>query len=373
MNPMTAPARRLPYWLSPVFFLLLLYAVFFLPFWKPLLLAFLFSSAASPLVNILHQRFHGSRKMTSALLMGGSILFILLVLTLGGIRVYSLIYEQFQDPNGLISNFDSFQAVRTQLVKWLQNLPLIDNTNVEVQLDQVLAGATQRAQAIAATAAKLFVVKTPEILLNLFIFIATLGVFLFWGPKKWIFISRFTSRERSEDFKSFAQFEKICAISIGSIFLTGFIQSTLVGIGASVAGYPFFLSFLFAFIFSMIPVLGAALVPTFLALVSYANGSGTDAIVLVTTALIAGSSDNVVRAWLFSKAANSNPVISLLALLGGITLFGFTGLFLAPVVEQLVMSYLQKRNGPAEEGLTEPSLASRKSLQEDLQASHLVT
>lgn len=371
MDSMTAPTRQLPKWLSPIFFLFVLYAIFFLPFWKPLLLAFLFSCACAPVINFLLRKFHGSRKMTSALLMGGTILTILLLLTFGGIRLYGLIYEQFQNPEGLASKFGSVESVRGQLVTWLQQLPFIGNTDVERQLDQALTAAGNRAQNLSANVAKAFVVKTPEILLNLFIFLAALGVFLFWGPKKWRFISRFTARDASQDAQSFTQFEKICAISIGSIFLTGFIQATIVAIGAGFAGYPFFLCFLFAFILSLIPVLGAALVPTFLALLSYANGSTSGAVILVITALVAGSSDNIVRAWLFSRAANSNPVISLLALLGGITLFGFTGLFLAPVVEQLVMSYLQKHPRPGEKAAV--PAAPRDTARIDLRGSQFQT
>lgn len=342
MEPITAPTRHLPRWLSPIFFLFLLYLIFFLPFWQPLLLAFLFSCAGAPVVNYLNRRFHSSRKVTSAVFLGGSILLILLLLTVGGIRVYGLIYEQIENPEQFTAKLSSVQSVKAQLIQWLEHLPFVGKTDVERQLNQVLVNLGDRTQTFVAAAAKAFVLKTPEILLNLFIFIAALGVFLFWGPKKWFFISRFTSRGQNEDMSSFTQFERICAISIGSIFLTGLIQASIVSIGAGFSGYPIFLSFLFAFIFSMIPVLGAALVPLFLALLSYANGSPTAALVLAVTAVIAGTSDNIVRAWLFSRAADSNPVISLLALLGGITLFGFPGLFMAPVVEQLVMSYLQK-------------------------------
>ncbi len=60
---------------------------------------------------------------------------------------------------------------------------------------------------------------------------------------------------------------------------------------------------------------------------------------MVVTAVIVGISDNVLRAWLFSRAAESNPAISIITLLGGIALFGFPGLFIAPVIEQLVMTY----------------------------------
>lgn len=328
-------------WLSPITILFLLYAIFFLPFWEPLLLAFIFACALSPATHYLHQKFHSSEKKTSYVLLTGLILLILAILVLGGLKIFSLLYAQLQNMESLNSNFTAYQEAQRQIVQWLQHIPFLNDRNIEQQVSQALTSIGSQTQAFAIEAAKTFVIRTPEILLNLFIFLAAMVVLLAWGERKWKYIGQVPGLGSSTDMKNYRHFEKVCAISIGSIFLTGFLQATLVGIGAAITGFPAFVSFLVAFILSLIPVLGAASVPVFLAIISYANGSSGSAVILLVTALIAGTSDNILRAWLFSKASNSNPVVSLLALLGGISLFGFAGLFLAPIVEQLVMSYLQ--------------------------------
>lgn len=341
--------KLMPRWLSPMFFVFLLYAVFFLPFWKPLLLGFLFACALGPVVRFLRSRFNSGRKATSLYLITGLIALFLIALAFGGIRIYSIIYEQFKNPEAVTSQLDQASSVRVQVVEWLKKLPFVTDSQIDQQLDAALSNIGTKARELAAAGATAFVVKTPQILANLLIFLTAMGVFSVWGNNKWTFLGKFLGRENPADCEDFMRFERICSISIGSIFLTGLIQAGIVGIGSAIAGYPFFLSFLIAFILSLIPVIGAASVPVFLAILSYATGSVSGAIIMAITAIIAGSSDNIIRAYLFSRAANTNPIVSLLALLGGISLFGFVGLFMAPVVEQLVMSYLQRQESEKEQ------------------------
>lgn len=347
--------RLMPKWLSPMFFVFLLYAVFFLPFWKPLLLGFLFACALAPVVRFLRSRFNSGRKATSLYLITGLIGLLLVAIAFGGIRIYGIIYEQLKNPDALTSQLDQASSVRVQLVEWLKKLPFVSDSQINQQLDSALTSIGSRARELAAAGAAAFVVKTPQILMNLLIFITAMGVFSVWGGTKWTFLAKFLGRENPADCDDFIRFEKICSISIGSIFLTGLLQAAIVAIGCAFTGYPVFLSFLIAFILSLIPVVGAASVPVFLAILSYATGETSGAIIMAVTALIAGSSDNVIRAYLFSRAANTNPIVSLFALLGGISLFGFTGLFLAPVVEQLVMSYLQRHESVKEKEVKQTS------------------
>lgn len=351
----TAQPRQglMPKWLSPMFFFFLLYAVFFLPFWKPLLLGFLFACALAPVVQFLRSHLNTGRKATSLYLIIGLISLLLVALSFGGIRIYSILYEQFQNPEALTSQMDQAGSVRVQVVQWLKKLPFVTDSKIDQQLDTVLTSVGAKARELAAAGATAFVVKTPQIIINLLIFITAMGVFSVWGGTKWTFLAKFMGRENPADCEDFLRFERICSISIGSIFLTGLLQALIVAIGSAIAGYPVFLTFLIAFILSLIPVVGAAAVPVFLAILSYATGSPSGAIIMAVTALIAGSSDNIIRAYLFSRAANTNPIVSLFALLGGITLFGFIGLFLAPVVEQLVMSYLQRHQSHKEKELKE--------------------
>ena len=336
-NESTSVFRKI----SPYLVLLALYGVFFLPFWKPLLLAFIFACAFAPVVSYLEDRLHSSKKWTPFLVTATLLALFLTFSIAAGLKIYSSIYAQVQDSSNLLGRFERLVSVKNQVVHWIQLVPFFGSQNIEMQMDRLLTDLTEQAKQFSLQVTKTFIVETPDILMNFFIFLISFSVLLAWGKKKWSFLSSYFSVFRNTSPEVFNRFENVCTISIGSILLTGLIQAAVVALGAALTDYPIFLCFLSAFALSLIPMVGAASVPVILSLLSFSEGANSPGVILLITSLIAGTSDNVVRAWLFSKAANTNPVVSLLALLGGISLFGFTGLFLAPIVEQLTMSYLQ--------------------------------
>ncbi len=355
MQEPTKSTRNWTSLISPAVILFSLYAIFFMPFWQPLILAFVFACACAPLVHYLRSKLHSGPKWTAAMIVTTLFLLITLPLTFSALKIYSLVDAQLQDPQAMEAGFEKFSSVKNQIIDWLKLIPFINDQTVETQATRILTSLIDQVRGFLLQMAKGLIIKTPDILLNLFIFLMTFAVILAWGSKKWAFISRFPllGTEGNRDYSKFYYFEKVCSISIGSILLTGAVQATVVGIGSGLAGYSVFLPFLLAFFLSLIPVVGAGSVPFFLTIYSFANNQSGPGFIFLVTTLIAGSIDNLLRAWLFSRAANTNPVVSLLALLGGISLFGFTGLFLAPIVEQLTMAYLFNGNRPSTAGTKE--------------------
>ncbi len=90
-------------------------------------------------------------------------------------------------------------------------------------------------------------------------------------------------------------------------------------------------------IFSMIPVVGAAVVFVPLVIFLYLTGHDGSAIGLLLYALLVVSNvDNVMRFTLLKKLGDVHPVITVLGVLIGIPLFGFMGLIFGP----LLLSYM---------------------------------
>lgn len=340
MNEVNSGKFQLQKWFSPVAVLFFIYALFFLPFWQPLFLGFTFACACTPLVSTLQSRMHSTRKSTAYFLMAILFLMVVIILGVGGLKIYSLVYTALQDSEGMGSQFDRLEVLKNQLINYLRHIPFVDEQQIEQQVNRSLTSMGIQVRDFLIGGAKNLLVQTPQILLNIFVFLLSFAVVLAWGPRKWIFISRFSIFGESSNLDKYRKFERVCGISIGSILLVGLIQATLVSIGCMITGYPGFISFLGSFILSLIPIIGAGSVPFVLSLLSFASDSASAGMILAITTVIVGTSDNLIRAWLFSKAAQTNPAVSLLALLGAISLFGFTGLFLAPVIEQLTMSYL---------------------------------
>ena len=322
-----------------IFALIGLYLLLFLPFWQPVLLAFLFASACEPFVNRARQHLHTKRTWIAYSTVGLSLVLFIGLISVVSLQAFSQIYDLFRSPEAMAQFNGKIVAVRDQFLGWASHQSLLSSINVKAQLDHAVIGGTDTAKKFLLEGAQIFISQTPVILLDLFIFIAAFGAFLVIQPRIWSSLAQALGLGEAGK-KHIRNFERICGLALGSVILTGLFQTILVVIGAAIAGFgSLFMIFGVTFIFSMIPVLGAGLVPAFLAIVSFVSGSIMMCVIMAITAAIVGVADNVLRAWLFSRAAQSNPVISIISLLGGISLFGFAGLFIAPVLEQLVMTY----------------------------------
>ena len=118
------------------------------------------------------------------------------------------------------------------------------------------------------------------------------------------------------------------------------IQALIISSAAYIVGFSdFLIVFMMAFFLSFVPVIGSA--PLSLSMATYliiqSNTSG--AVVLIVAATIAAVIDNVIKTYVLSQAEDSaHPFVSLLALIGSMSLFGVSGLFLGPIITQLAFS-----------------------------------
>ncbi len=322
-----------------VYLLIALYLLLFLPFWQPVVLGFLFASALSPLVNMIRRKFHTRRTRVAYFTVAVGLILFIGFIVLIALQIYSQVFELSQNKESLAGLNDKISGVRDQILVWTNKQPYLSSLNVREQLDKAVVGVTNTSKNLIGSLAAGFVSKAPVILLDLFIFITAFAAFLVIQPRLWVNMAR-ALRLGDRGKEHFTRFEKICSLALGSILITALMQSILVVIGAAAAGFGgLAMIFVLSFVFALIPVLGAGLVPILLMIISFIQGDTTSALIMLAAAVVVGVSDNILRAWLFSRAAHSNPAISIITLLGGIALFGFPGLFIAPVIEQLVMVY----------------------------------
>lgn len=132
------------------------------------------------------------------------------------------------------------------------------------------------------------------------------------------------------------------AVVLGTL-VTSLVQGTLVGIGFAIAGLPSPLVFgAVGALASLIPVVGTALVWVPAAITLVAQGHNGWAIFLTVwcIVLVAGS-DNVIRPWIISGSSKASTLLVFVGLLGGISVFGFAGIFMGPLVLTLVATLLR--------------------------------
>ncbi len=91
--------------------------------------------------------------------------------------------------------------------------------------------------------------------------------------------------------------------------------------------------------FSMIPILGPALVWVPAALILAVAGSWGKAAILVGFGVgVIGLADNFIRPYVISGRVNLHPLLVFFALLGGVEAFGFLGLFIGPATLSVAVS-----------------------------------
>jgi predicted PurR-regulated permease PerM len=96
-----------------------------------------------------------------------------------------------------------------------------------------------------------------------------------------------------------------------------------------------------AFLCAWIPLLGSSPVWLVGALYLYAQGALLQALLMVVSGLLAGIIDNVVRALLLKGRSKMHPLVSLVAIFGGIEMFGILGIFLGPILAAVLIALLQ--------------------------------
>jgi predicted PurR-regulated permease PerM len=119
-------------------------------------------------------------------------------------------------------------------------------------------------------------------------------------------------------------------------------QALLMGIAYLVTGVPAAaLAAAATFIFAWIPLLGC--VPVWISglIYLYAQGNITALVILIVFGAITGVLDNVVRPWVLRGRGEMHPLVSLVAIFGGLKMFGIMGVFFGPIMVASLLTLLQ--------------------------------
>lgn len=95
------------------------------------------------------------------------------------------------------------------------------------------------------------------------------------------------------------------------------------------------------FILAWIPLFGTAPVWIAAAIYLFVNGSMTKVVIMVIVGFLTGIVDNFVRPWVLKGRGEMHPLVSLVAIFGGIQMFGIVGVFFGPILAAVVITVLQ--------------------------------
>jgi len=137
---------------------------------------------------------------------------------------------------------------------------------------------------------------------------------------------------------------KFYGVVIGNIFLW-FLQAALSYIGFLFLGLKFAIILtILVFIFGVLPLLGPWTVWAAVAIYAYSQGDLIGVVFsllygfLIVTVLI----EIAFKPLVVGKTANINPAIALIGIFGGLSIAGFPGIFLGPLILEYTKDYLFK-------------------------------
>ncbi|MBX2988272.1 MAG: AI-2E family transporter [Bdellovibrionaceae bacterium] len=195
-----------------------------------------------------------------------------------------------------------------------------------------------------------FLLQVPDLLLSLFVFTVALFFLLTEGPRMRQVVDDLNIVD-SDDLDFLIDVTKrSCRSILLSTLVIGGIQALVVSVSSLILGPgEFFIVFVLTFVFSLIPIIGAAPVAIALSLTKFTSGHVGLGVAWLVIATIAGTIDNVLKPFVIRTEEELHPLITFLAVLGGIYLWGFVGLFVGPLLATLAFAaiprFLAKAHG----------------------------
>lgn len=313
--------------------LIIFFIVLFVPFSAPILIACFVALGSEPVIKKIN--FKTTKRMYFTL---GLFVFLLVVFLL------PLVLFIFRIANGLKSlnaeSLQNSQFFKAILDLWGQLQDLSTQIMQAVGIDQNII--PQKEELLAKISpfimqkATLFLGSLPDLLLSLFVFFCFLFILISSAKNIKDVVAKANLLPLAELNSILLTFQNSSYMIIVSTFLIGALQAFLVASGSLIFGFhEFFLIFAITFFVSFIPLFGAGPVAVLLSLISFLLGNTGDGIGLLVVALIAGTIDNIIKPFVFSKDEDGlHPVISLLGIIGSIMIFGLPGLLIGPFLLQ---------------------------------------
>lgn len=184
---------------------------------------------------------------------------------------------------------------------------------------------------------------TVSLIVNFFIALYALFFFLIDGPGMLSAILDHMPLHRNEKDLLKDRFMSVTRATIKGTIVIGVIQGTMAGAAFWMVGIPnaAFWTVIMT-VLSILPVIGSALVWLPAAIILFATGAVTQAVVLVIyCALVVGSVDNLLRPRLVGHDTKMHDLVILFSTLGGIMAFGPLGFVIGPVLAGLFVTSWQ--------------------------------
>lgn len=315
-----------------------LFALLFWPFKVPLLFAVLFAFALNPILKKIKLRFPKINRDKT--LVAGTLISILAVFCAPLFILILTSLDQIKKiQTGSLDQLPIYQQLETVLTAsnaWVHSISSQFGVDISsyVDLNVIFSNVSQ----FVIPAVTGFVTQLPAVIFNFLIFIVSLYMLLTKSDffNNWFLKLNLFTEDQIDQLSALLQ--RICHLVLVSAVMVAAVQAFVISLACLIAGYTdFVMIFMITFFLSFIPVIGSAPMSVALIIYSFLNANISGGVILIVAALIAGSIDNIIKTYMLTSDENdgAHPFVSLLALIGSLSLFGFLGLFLGPIICEL--------------------------------------
>lgn len=233
----------------------------------------------------------------------------------------------------------TFDTVRNWLVRWKPLRVIIGDSS---QIDQQIREGLQKGGTLVSQTLLGIFSSLPELALQMVLFVLSCFFLLVDGRVFYVWLRDRLPLDADVRQKLFNSFRNTAVSSIVATIAAALTQGFCMFITFIALGIPgSFLGAGLTFIFAWIPFLGSMPVAFAAAIYLYAQSEIVKLVILVVAAILIGLSDNVTRAFVLRGRDEMHPLVSLVAIFGGIALFGLFGVFIGPILGALLLSVLQ--------------------------------
>lgn len=316
--------------------LVVLFCSLFFPFTTPIIMACFVAFGCEPIIKKVNFK-SKKRKYFTLLLFIALLILFLVPSTLFVLRIAnglsSLSTESMKSSQFLQAIFELWDKMQITATQVTHTLGL--EQNVLPQKEELFA----KFSPYILDKATLFLSSLPDLGLMFFVFFCFLFIFITNADQLKKITQNLNLLPNKELNYILITIQNSCYSILTSTFFIGALQALIVATGSLIFGYhEFFLIFVITFFSSFIPLLGAGPIAAFLAVVSFIMGNSADGIGLLVVTAIAGSIDNIIKPLIFSKDEEGlNPILSLLGIIGSISIFGLIGLLIGPLLLQITI------------------------------------
>jgi predicted PurR-regulated permease PerM len=329
--------------MTRIFLLAILFAVlgacFFLfrPFLIIILVAAILASIFYKPYEWLAKKIGGRKKIAAAIMCILIILVIVIPLTNLIIFGAQKSVAAYSETMNFLNTGGFENTIKKDPFKSAEKLLNIDSEGLKA----IILDVAQKSSNFLVSGATGFLKGTTTFIVSLILIVFTLFFFFVDGQKMLERLMYWTPLPDKYDYLIFKKFRDVSYTVFLSTFLVALAQSILVAIAFFIVGLPAFFPAIATALLSMIPFFGAWLIWVPASIYLLVTGHIWQGIfMIIFGATIISTVDNVIRMYMINGKAEVHPIFVLFSVLGGISLFGFWGIIIGPLLISLAVTIL---------------------------------